>query len=78
MIPLDLEEMIPAEHLVRKVDEIINRIDTSVPDKQYKRGRTSAYHPVMMLKVILYAYSHGIYSLRRIAKTMQEDINFLG
>jgi hypothetical protein len=29
------------------------------------------YHPVMMVKVLLYAYSTGVYSSRRIAKRLQ-------
>ena len=77
LIPLNLEEMVAADHLVRQVDEITNRIDTSILHDQYKGGGTSAYHPEMMVKVILYAYSQQIYSSRRIAKALREDINFL-
>ena len=77
LIPLNLEEMVPAGHLVRQVDEIINRIDTSSLDQQYEGGGTSAYHPVMLLKVILYAYSQRIFSSRRIAKALRENIHFL-
>lgn len=77
LIPLNLEEMVPADHLVRRVDEIINQLDTSLLYEQYKGGGTSAYHPVMMAKVIVYAYSQQIYSSRRIAKALREDINFL-
>lgn len=77
LIPLNLEEMVAADHLVRKVDEITNRIDTGILHDQYKGGGTSAYHPEMMVKVILYAYSQQIYSSRRIAKALREDINFL-
>ena len=77
LIPLNLEEMVPGDHLVRQVDEIVNRIDTSVLDEQYEGGGTSAYHPVMLLKVILYAYSQRIFSSRRIAKALRENIHFL-
>jgi transposase len=77
LIPLNLEEMVAADHLVRQVDEITNRIDTGILHDQYKGGGTSAYHPEMMVKVILYAYSQQIYSSRRIAKALREDINFL-
>lgn len=77
LIPLNLEEMVPADHLVRHVDEIVNQLDTSKLHEQYKGGGTSAYHPEMMVKVILYAYSQQIYSSRRIAKALREDINFL-
>jgi transposase len=43
----------------------------------YPGGGTSAYHPVMMLKVIVYAYADKIYSSRRIAKATRENINFM-
>ncbi|MBN2249005.1 MAG: transposase, partial [Campylobacterales bacterium] len=77
LIPLNLEEMVPQEHLVRQIDEIIDQIDTSALDEQYKGGGTSAYHPVMLLKVVLYAYSQKIYSSRRIAKALRENIPML-
>lgn len=77
LIPMNLEEMVGEDHLVRQIDEIINRIDTSVLGEQYQGGGTSAYHPVMLLKVILYAYSQRIFSSRRIAKGLRENIHFM-
>jgi transposase len=59
------------------MDEIINRIDTSALDKRYQGGGTSAYHPVMLLKVILYGYSQRIFSSRQIAKALRENIHFM-
>ena len=43
----------------------------------YPGGGTSAYNPVMMLKVIVYAYSDKIYSSRMIAKATRKNINFM-
>jgi transposase len=77
LIPLNLEEMVAKDHLVRTIDEIINQIDTRALENQYQGGGTSAYHPVMMLKVILYAYSQRIFSSRRIAKALRENIHFM-
>jgi transposase len=77
LIPLNLEEMVEADHLVRQIDEIVNRIDTRALDRQYQGGGTSAYHPVMLLKVILYAYSQRVFSSRRIAKALRENIHFM-
>ena len=36
-----------------------------------------AYHPAMMLKVIVYAYSLGIYSSRGIAQELKTDTAFM-
>ena len=77
LIPLNLEELVGSEHLVRHFDEVINRIDTRALEEQYLGGGTSAYHPVMLLKVTLYAYSQKIYSSRQIAKALRENIHFM-
>ena len=45
--------------------------------RQYKGGGTSSYHPRMMLKVLVYAYTQRIYSSRQIAKALRENVNFM-
>src|SRR5690606_15481914 len=53
----DVEALIPEHHVARVIDEMIELL----PDQQlfsyYPGGGRSSYHPKMMLKVILYAYS---------------------
>ncbi len=44
---------------------------------RYPGGGSSAYHPVMMLKTLVYAYATGIYSSRKIAKATRENIYFM-
>ena len=77
LMPPDLEEMIPADHLVRVVNEAIERIDLSSILARYKGGGTSSYHPKMMLKALVYAYSQGIFSSRQIAKALRENVYFM-
>jgi transposase len=36
----------------------------------------SSFHPLMLLKVIIYAYIERIYSIRRIAKALSENLYF--
>jgi len=76
-LPMSLDDLIPENHLVRVVNSTIERMDTEPLLKQYKGGGTSSYHPKMMLKVIVYAYIEKIYSSRRIAKALRENINFM-
>lgn len=77
LLPPDLNEMIGEEHVVRVVNKAIEEIDLKILLDKYKGGGTSSYHPKMMLKVLVYAYSQGIYSSRNIAKAMRENINFM-
>lgn len=77
LFPPSLSELVPENHLVRIVSGYIDRMDLSEIKLLYKGGGTSSYHYRMMLKVIIYAYTEKIYSSRRIAKALRENINFM-
>src|SRR3972149_5290714 len=77
LLPTDLDELIPGQHLVRAVDSAIERMDLGPLLRRYKGGGTSSYHPKMMLKVLVYAYSQRTYSSRQIAKALRENVHFM-
>lgn len=77
LLPPSYDEVIEAGHLVRVVNEAIDRIDLSALMQQYRGGGTSSYHPQMLLKVLVYAYSKKIYSSRKIAAALRENIHFM-
>lgn len=77
LMPADLDELIPKDHVVRTINEAIEQIDLSILYAQYKGGGTSSYHPKMMLKVLVYGYVEKQYSSRRIAKALRENVNFM-
>jgi transposase len=77
LMPPSYEEKIPADHLVRVVNEAVEKIDLSALLAQYPGGGRSSYHPKMLLKVLVYAYAEKIYSSRRIAKALRENIYFM-
>jgi transposase len=77
LIPPSYDEIIEKDHLVRIVSKAIETIDLSKLLARYKGGGRSSYHPIMLLKVLVYAYSQKIYSSRRIAKALRENIYFM-
>jgi len=77
LLPPSLEEMIPQNHVVRTVNAAINRMDLKQVLKGYKGGGTSSYHPQMLIKVLVYAYTQKVYSSRMIAKALRENIYFM-
>ena len=77
LLPPSLEELIPADHIVRVVNSVVERLDITPIMQTYKGGGTSSYHPLMLLKVVLYAYIERIYTVRRIAKALRENIHFM-
>ncbi len=77
LFPENIFDKIPDNHPVRLVDTVVNSLDISDILKKYKGGGTSAYHPRMMIKVLFYSYLSNIYSCRKIAKALHENIHFM-
>jgi transposase len=77
LLPPSLDELIPAQHLVRVVNRVVDELDIEPLLAKYKGGGTSSYHPRMMLKVIVYAYTQKVYSSRKIEKGLWENIGFM-
>ncbi|MFH1676833.1 MAG: IS1182 family transposase [bacterium] len=74
LLPPSLEELIPEKHLVRVVNETIDKLDLDRFINEYPGGGASSYHPMMMLKVLIYAYTQKVYTSRMIAKALRENV----
>jgi len=77
LLPPSLDEFVPKNHEARIINEVVNTMDLSPLLARYKGGGAPAYHPAMMLKVIIYAYSREIYSSRSIAQELKTDTTFM-
>lgn len=77
LLPPNLEDMIAANHPVRVVSEVMDRIDMELIIKKYKGGGTPSYHPRMLLKVMVYGYINNIYSSRKMEEALKRDIHFM-
>jgi len=64
LLPPSLDEFVPEDHEARIINDVVDAVDLSLLLAKYEGGGAPAYHPAMMLKVIIYAYSRGIYSSR--------------
>ena len=77
VLPPSLDELVEPKHLVRVVDKFVSLLPTRLWDEIFSGGGAPSYHPALMLKVILYAYSQKIFSCRNIAKAIRQDITFM-
>src|SRR3982751_1668014 len=71
------EEKIDKAHPVRVVDKVIDQVDLTRLYESYEGGGSSAYHPKMLLKAIIYAYICNIYSSRKMEDAIKSDIHFI-
>jgi transposase len=78
LLPPSLRDWLPADHLVYFVSDVVDALDLSAITAVYEeedRGYPP-YHPLMMTKVLVYAYCVGIFSSRRIQRRLAEDVGF--
>jgi len=76
LFPPSLDDWLPPGHLARFVSETVDQLDlepfyAKFRQREDGRGRI-AYEPRMLLKVLLYAYSVGLFSSRRIAAGIED------
>ncbi len=79
-IPINFDKQIlpgTFEHTLHYL--IDNEIDPSVFDLRYQNDETGApaYDPAILLKIVLYAYSRGITSSRKIEQCCKENVVFM-
>lgn len=77
LLPPSVEEFVPADHSARIISDVVDSIDISSIEGKYNGGGSTAYYPGMMLKILIYAYSQGIYSSRRMERGVISDTAFM-
>jgi transposase len=78
LLPPSPRDWLPEDHLVYFVSDLIDQLDLSAITTVYEdeeRGYPP-YHPVMLTKVLVYAYCVGVFSSRRIQRRLVEDVGF--
>jgi transposase len=78
LLPPSLREWLPEDHLAFFVSDLIDQLDLSAITTGYEdeeRGYPP-YHPVMLTKVLVYAYCVGVFSSRKIQRRLAEDVAF--
>ena len=77
LFPLDLNELIHNNHPCKLVYKIVEELNIEDILKGYKGGGTSSYDPRMLLRILFYGYYSNIFSSRKIAKSIEENIYFM-
>jgi transposase len=78
LLPPSVQDLVPAGHVAHFVrDTVSTGLDLSALMASYDEERGyPPYHPGMMVALLLYAYSQGIYASRRIARGCEERLDF--
>jgi transposase len=75
LMPPSLADWVPEDHLARFVSDVVDTLDlTAIEDTYTEERGYPPYHPRMMVKVLLYGYSTGVYSSRTIARQLTDSV----
>ena len=78
LMPVDLRDWVAADHPARWVDDLVEHgLDLSAVYAGYVEARGAPpFDPRLMLKILIYGYSHGITSSRELERRCRDDVAF--
>ena len=78
LLPPSIQEWLPEGHLAYFISDTVDELDLSAFHERYAGGgpRNQPFHPAMMVKVLIYGYATGVFSSRKIARKLHEDVAF--
>jgi transposase/IS5 family transposase len=78
LLPSALQDWLPLGHLAYFINDTVDSLNLSAFHARYASGgpRNQPFHPAMMVKVMVYAYATGVFSSRKIARKLHEDVAF--
>ncbi|MDO9530272.1 MAG: IS1182 family transposase [Syntrophales bacterium] len=77
LFPLNMFDLLPEDHECYIYEEIFKQLDTTSVEKNYSVLGQNAFHPKLIVGILIYAYSQGIFSSRQIKKKSHEDLGFM-
>ncbi len=76
LLPPSVQEWLPEGHLARYVVEVIEALDLREMERAYAGRGTAAYHPAMLLALLIYGYATGCFSSRKIERATDDSLAF--
>lgn len=70
-------DLLPEDHDCYVYHDIFEQLDTQAIESTYSTIGQNAYHPRLIVSILIYAYSHGIFSSREIERRCRQDLAFM-
>ena len=75
--PSNIFDLLPDDHECFIYSRLFDQLDTTAIEKIYSDKGQHAYHPRLIVSILIYAYSRGTFSSREIERRCKEDISFM-
>jgi transposase len=76
LLPPSVDEWPPERHLARFVAEVIEGLDLRAMIGSYRGGGEAAYHPRLLLGILVYGYATGVFSSRKLERATYDSVAF--
>lgn len=76
LLPPSVQEWLPETHLARYVAAVVENLDLSEIERAYAGRGSDAYHPAMLLSLLIYGYATGTFSSRKIERATYDSLAF--
>lgn len=77
LLPPSIEDMIPEDHICFLVEGLVDSLDYGTFDIRYSGAGHPAYHPSILLKLLIMGVLDRVRSSRRVARNARENIAYI-
>jgi len=77
MFPGNVFDLLPNNHECYLYHDLFQQLDTTELESNYSHKGQNAYHPKLIVSILIYAYSRGVFSSREIERRCNEDLSFM-
>ena len=76
LLPPSVQDWLPESHFARYVVDVVEGLDLSAMERAYAGRGSDAYHPAMLLSLLIYGYATGTHSSRKIERATYDSLAF--
>ena len=76
LLPPSVDDWLPKDHLARFVVDTVEQLDLSTLSHQYRGAGSAAYHPAVLLALLIYGYATGTFGSRRIEQATHDSLAY--
>lgn len=76
LLPPSVQDWLPEAHLARYVVDVVEGLDLSELERAYAGRGSEAYHPALLLSLLIYGYATGTHSSRKIERATYDSLAF--
>ena len=77
LFPGNVFDLLPDDHECYLYNDIFQQRTTSSLESKYSTKGQNAYHPKLLVSILIYSYSQGIFSSWQIERRCNEDLSFM-